>query len=244
MQYPVYTSAMYKELGDGNIDFEVKMQGKPMNKLFQVCRGEWDEFCEDRNNTSNSFLSYLFKTSAPLKTECADFALHNLTVGQIASASSAAAGGAAVQSWVQSIVEIARQKVKDTLKGPMNVLCSDLYEVVTENLVSPCNREVVLTELYKFLGCETRDVEKEDSLITAKRWSKFLRKMAIPMTSSSPLGDSHVGHMAIDAVRSAQMSTRIHSNHNETHSTQQMRIHGRKLVKPSTTLSLSFTGVQ
>jgi len=201
--HPVYTSAIYKDLGDDNIDFEVKMQGKAMDNLFQICHRERDGFCDDdRSNATDSLWSSFFTPSETSAPTCAEFVLHNLTtVGQITSASSAAAGGASVHAWLQSIVEIVREKVKGTLKGPMHVLCSDIYKVITENLVSPCNREDVLTELYKFLGCETKNVAIEDSYTTAKRWSKFLRKMAIPMKSSSPLGDSHVGHMAIDAVR-------------------------------------------
>ena len=136
-------------------------------------------------------------------TECVNFALHNLTVGQIVSASSAAAGVGAVPAWVQSLIELVRQTAKDRLSA-VGFLCGDMYKLLLESLVSSCNKEVVLKEVYKFMGCATDTVKTEASFITAKRWVRFLRKMAIEMTASSPGGNTHAGHMAIDAVREAQ----------------------------------------
>ena len=68
-------------------------------------------------------------------------------------------------------------------------------------MVPQCNQRVVIEELNKFLGC-TDDVvkRKEDSSITANRWVGFMRRLAIEMSVSTPLGNNDVGHTAADAV--------------------------------------------
>ena len=168
-----------------------------MNDSFRVCFQEKDDFCED--GASNA-------SGADVKSECAQFEFHNLTVGQVTSASSAAVGGGAVRAWVQSVIELVRRKAKDALKGSVNVLYCSQYRMLIENLLGPCNRKIVLEEFFKFLGCETDSLEIEDSRITAKRWVGFLQKMAVNMAIKSPLERDHQGHMAIDAVLTAQLT--------------------------------------
>ena len=102
---------------------------------------------------------------------------------------------------MQSVIELVRQKAKDALKGSVNVLYCSQYRMLIENLLGHCNRELVVEEFFKFLGCETDSVKREGSDITAKRWVNFLEKMAIQMTVSGPNPNDHQGHMAIDAVR-------------------------------------------
>ena len=131
---------------------------------------------------------------------CSNFAFRDLTVGQVAASSSAAAGGGAVQPWVQALVELVRKKVRDMLKGPMGLLCADIYKMLTESIVTPCNRDIVLKEMSAFMGCQGDGETIEKSAITAKRWTRFLQKMAIKLNASSPTGGTHAGHMAIDAV--------------------------------------------
>ena len=195
VQYPVYTSALYEERSDDDIRYEVIMQGKSMNGSFRVCLQEKESFCENGiSSTSNN----------DVMANCGDFQFRNLTVGQVASASSAAVGGGAVRAWVQSVIELIRQKAKDTLKGSVNVLYCSQYGMLIKNLLGSCHQQLVLEEFFKFLGCETDSLQKEDSEITAKRWVGFLKKMAVQMNVSSPLANDHQGHMAIDAVRSTQ----------------------------------------
>ena len=216
VQYPVYTSALYQQSTNGNISVDVIMQGKAMENLFDVCFIHGDAFCGDSNKTihpkRNTIVDTLWSwlgdsTHAnPIdgKSECGDFQFQNLTVGQVASASSAAVGGGAVRAWVQSVIELVRRKAKDALKGSVNVLYCSQYRMLIENLLGPCNRNLVIEEFFKFLGCEHHDeglqVLKEDSAITAKRWAFFLRKMAVKLAVSSPLSTGHTAHMAIDAV--------------------------------------------
>ena len=83
----------------------------------------------------------------------------------------------------------------------MNFWYCSHYRVLIENVVGACNREFIVEEFFKLLGCETSDGTIEDSATTAKRWAAFLQKMAIQMNVTSPLGHDHAGHMAIDAVR-------------------------------------------
>ena len=49
------------------------------------------------------------------------FDFGGLTVGQVASASSAAVGGGAVQVWMQNLIELARQSVRN--KGGWRCRC-------------------------------------------------------------------------------------------------------------------------
>ena len=122
----------------------------------------------------------------------------------MASASSAAIGAGAVQAFVQNVIEFVRKYARDTMAGPVSMLSCSIYRMLIENLVGPCNRNAVIDEFHKVLGCTTEHDQQnnvvEDSAITAKRWVGFLQKMAIQMTVSGPLGNDHKGHMAVDAV--------------------------------------------
>ena len=210
-QYPIYTSAFYQQrLSDDNISFNVTMQGKPMNNLFDVCYKKNEAFC----GSNTSIIS-----DPNVKSACGKFEFHDLTVGQVVSASSAAVGGGAVRSWVQSIIELVRRKAKDALKGSVNVLYCSQYRMLIENLLGPCNRKTVLKEFFELLGCETDSVTKEDSKDTAKRWVGFLQKMAVQMAIKSPLASDHQGYMAIDAV----IVTELRQTHTRTQRTHKIR---------------------
>ena len=168
-----------------------------MNDLFHVCYREAEEFCDDKASTASNH---------DVKQSCDFFEFSNLTVGQVASASSAAVGGGAVQAWVQSLIELVRRKAKDALQGSVNFWYCKIYQLLIENVLGPCNRKVVLGEFSKLIGCGTDSIENEASEITAKRWAGFFQKMAIQMTVNSPLENDHQGHMAIDAVRATHQS--------------------------------------
>merc|ERR1719201_3365854 len=179
------------------------MQGKAMENLFDVCSVHGDLFCGDRKKVIPPKLNTIIDTlwgwlgdsaQAGLidrKPKCDDFQFQNLTVGQVASASSAAVGGGAVQAWVQSVIELVRRKAKDALKGSVNVLYCSQYGMLIENLLGPCNRKAVLKEFFRLLGCETDSEKKEDSKVTAKRWVEFLQNMAVQMAIKSPLESDH-----------------------------------------------------
>merc|ERR1719174_160200 len=137
-----------------------------------------------------------FAEEDPLKTECADFQFRDLTVGQVASASSAAGGLGAVEPVVQGLIELARKKAKDA----MNIFYCRIPQILVEAAVPQCNQRVVIEELNKFLGCRD-DISKikEDSSTTANRWVGFTRRLAIEMSVSTPLGNNDVGHTVADA---------------------------------------------
>ena len=139
---------------------------------------------------------------APSSTECTDFNLGGLTVGQVASASSAAAGAAAVREWVHNILELAQHKAKHALKGGSgNIWYCSFYRMLINNFVGACNKDTAVDEFLKLTGCETSDGKKENPAITAQRWSQFLEKMAVQMVVDSDSPEHvHAGHMAIDAV--------------------------------------------
>ena len=206
LQYPVYTTALYKQhSGDGSIDFKVEMRGKPINGSFDVCYAKKDDFCLDPPNSSSYFEMLSEWVSTPsnprLINTCDEFNLGSLTLGQVVSASSAAAGGAAVDPWVQSIFEMVRQIAENALGGStVNPLYCSHYQMIIEKLVGMCNKEVVVMEALRALGCETSDGERESVVQTAKRWARFLGRMAIRMTVDTPFKGSHSGDMAIDAV--------------------------------------------
>ena len=215
MQYPVYTSALYQQRSDDDISFKVVMQGKDMNDLFHVCYHENEKFCNDTASIT---------TDAPAKQGCGYLRFRNLTVGQVASASSAAVGGGAVRAWVQNAIELVRRKAKDALKGSVNVWYCKIYALLIENLLGSCNRKLVLEEFSKFIGCGSDSIEKEDSEITAKRWVGFLQQMCIKMTVDSPLVNNtyHQGNMAIDAVIQIRLTWTNTCTHTRTHT----RTHG------------------
>ena len=218
VQYPVYTSALYKQVTNSNVQFKVKMQGKPLKGLFDVCHMQKDDFCFQP--PPPTFLESLKRTSEVVGTisstidrytswgqsaapsidahKCANFNLGSLTVGQVASASSAAAGGGAVQAWVENVIELVRHKIKD-----IPVRCT-VIPMLIKKLVTPCDRKVIVEQAMTVLGCKSSDGQKQDAKVSrvsiAKKWTAFFQKMAIQMTVNSSLG-SHAGHMAIDAVR-------------------------------------------
>ena len=171
------------------------MQGKAMDNLFEVCIHEEKAFCDPSITWKPKSIRGLL-----LGRNCVRLGFHDLTVGQVASASSAAAGGAAVEAWAQSLIELARQIAEDSLPG-FSRLCSEAVKFLMQ-YVGPtmCTREAVYQEILKVLGCASQNHEKEDSERTVKRWSKFLRRMAIQMTVDSPLQQYHKGYMGIDAV--------------------------------------------
>ena len=214
VQYPVYTSALYNQLENNDIELEVKMKGKQMKGLFNVCYKKADSFCLHASSKISMFqtiketVSGLFghSESTTSSTKCDSFEFETLTVGQVVSASSAAAGGAAVQAWTQSMLKLAQQTAKDALKGgELNVWYCSHYRILFENILAPsCNRERVVEEFLKVLGCETHDGQIEDFAHTAKRWTAFLKKMAVRMSMTHQLGNSNAGHMAIDGVRTVR----------------------------------------
>ena len=212
VQYPVYATALYKQRSDDDgIDLEVKMRGQPMDGAFKVCYQSKDDFCLHPRNISvvDNPWSWFESSSDPgSSTQCGDFKLKPLTLGQVVSASSAAAGGAGVLPWVHSLFELVRRYAKDALKGGVNVFYCSHYRILVEKLVGMCNKEIVVDEFLRVLGCPTSDGTKESAGSTAKRWSAALQRMAIRMTLDDPFGSAHEGDMAIDAVR--QSNTRTH----------------------------------
>ena len=139
-----------------------------------------------------------------LVPECGDFRFDfdGLTVGQVASASSAAVGGGAVQVWMQNIIELARQSVRNMVAGA-NVGYCQVLRVLVQSAVSQCNAQLVTEELLKVLGCShSLFGKREDAASTAARWSGFLEQMAIAMKLSDAEGkNARMAHTAIDAVR-------------------------------------------
>ena len=206
VQYPVYATALYKQRNDNDgVDFEVKLRGQPMDGAFELCYKSRDDSRSNRPNISHleTLLNWFSSPSDPKSTtNCLDFKLESLTLGQVVSASSAAAGGVAVQPWVESIFELVRQHAKDALKGgKVDLWYCSIYQMLVQNFATMCNQDVVVDEFLRVLGCETSDGTKESVSSAAKRWSAALQRMAIRMTANNPFGDAHAGHMAIDAVR-------------------------------------------
>ena len=192
-----------------------------MDGAFELCYKSKDDFCVDSpdisyfeivsswfssqlDTLSNWFTSSSETNLTDHSDHCLDFELKDLTLGQVVSASSAAAGGASVQPWVESIFELLRQHAKDALRGGTgNVWYCSHYRMLIENFVTTCNHDIVVDEFLRVLGCETSDGTKESANSAAKRWSSALERMAIRMTAKNPFGDVHSGYMAIDAVRPA-----------------------------------------
>ena len=131
----------------------------------------------------------LGKYASVTKPECYsfDFDVNGLTIGQVASASSAAVGGGAVRSWVQNLIELARIKVDDLMGGLHCRVSPTLFRRIS-------TQEEVEAEFLRLLGCKD-----EPSAETAERWSGFLSQMAIDMNMTNAKGDK-LGHMAIDGV--------------------------------------------
>ena len=86
-QRPVYTNAHYDLNGDKS-EVEVKARGSPLNELFEVCHVE--------DNGQHI---------------CGDHDFTNLTVGQVASASSAYLGFSSVRPWLKGMFTQLRANV-------------------------------------------------------------------------------------------------------------------------------------
>merc|ERR1719174_807032 len=123
-----------------------------------------------------------------------------LTIGQVASASSAAAGGGAHVEWVNNLVRIARQKVTNAVEGGgLNLGYCSQMTLLLKQALSPCNRDRVVEEFQQLIGCRDWMFQKELSVHTAARWSGFLKDMAVKMNISNAEGKSVIdGHVAID----------------------------------------------
>ena len=117
-----------------------------------------------------------------------NFDFSGLTIGQVVSASSAAAGGGAVRPWVQNVIELMRHRIDDLMGG--------LHCTVITALISQIQNKDIQDEFLRVLGCKG-----EPSAKTAARWSGFLQGMAVKMNLTNSEGESRMGHMAIDAVR-------------------------------------------
>ena len=117
------------------------------------------------------------------------FDFKGLTIGQVVSASSAAAGAGSARLWVQNILEFARAKVDEMMGG----LHCQVSPTVVDKLF---NQKSIKDECLSLLGCTD-----EHSGETASKWSGWLRGMAVKMKLKNSAGESRMGHMAIDAVR-------------------------------------------
>ena len=123
--------------------------------------------------------------TVPAAVDCGfNLSFDGLTIGQAASASSAAVGGGSVQPWAVNVIEFARHH-----RPPCSVM-PFLIEQVSEEAN-------VKDEFLKLVGCKN-----EHSIVTAARWSKFFRSMAVNMNVIDSKGEQTMSHnMAIDAVR-------------------------------------------
>ena len=122
------------------------------------------------------------------------FDFEGLTIGQVAAASSAAAGGGAVRVWVESALEFARMKLNQAMGGLQCRISSTLISQVFK-------QKRVQDESLSLVGCN----ETEPSRITAERWSRWLRDMAVKMKLTPSTRASRMSNMAIDAVGSDNM---------------------------------------
>ena len=143
--------------------------------------------------------------------KCDDYAFDfgELTVGQAASASSAAAGFAAVRPWVQSAIELTRAKVKVMAVGGINYFYCQQAELVFRSLIEKCNQDPVVKEFKKLIGCRKLFARPEEAYTTAERWTGFLQKLAVSMKLSTQQGQSVKDYSAFDAVRITENHTRI-----------------------------------
>jgi hypothetical protein len=122
--------------------------------------------------------------------ECGDFNFDfgELTVGQVVSASSAAAGAGAVRPWVQSIIEAARQHMEHLMRG----LHCDLSDTILGQVTN--TKVATKDEFLKLMGCKD-----EPSAQTADRWCGYLQDMAVKMKLTNSHGESNMGNMAFDS---------------------------------------------
>ena len=127
-------------------------------------------------------------TGAQCDTFTFDF--DGLTIGQVASASSAAAGAGAVQTWVQTVVEFARVTIDEAMSG---LQCRVFPAMISQVFY----QQRVKDEFLTLLGCN----ETETSGTTAERWSGWLRDMAVKLKfMNSETGESRMSNRVIDAV--------------------------------------------
>ena len=127
-------------------------------------------------------------TGAQCDTFTFDF--DGLTIGQVASASSAAAGAGAVQTWIQTVVEFARVTIDEAMSG---LQCHVFPAMISQVFY----QQRVKDEFLTLLGCN----ETETSGTTAERWSGWLRDMAVKLKfSNSETGESRMSNRVIDAV--------------------------------------------
>ena len=201
VQYPIYTSALYRQSDDDSIKVEINMKGERPESLYDACNSN---SCQGPAEKSLAEMAEtvlgLFGSSPKVEptTSCDDFKFQSLTVGQVVSASSAAAGGAGVHEWVYGLIEMVRQQAKDALQGDVNIWYCSHYRMIIEAIVGSCNRQVVIDEFLTLLGCSTSEGVKEDAAVTSQRWTAFLEKLAVKMGLQET---GHEGYMAIDAVR-------------------------------------------
>ena len=109
------------------------------------------------------------------------FAFDGLTIGQVTSASSAAVGAVRFEPWLQNLIELIRSQTPH---------CGAVSVLLREQFASP----YVVQEFLKVVGCR-----KENSALTAERWSNFFEQMAVKMNITN--GSTSFQHeIAVDSV--------------------------------------------
>ena len=196
VQYPAYVSTVYEHRsGAAEPKVDVLMRAQPANELFDICH---------QDNTAGDARGGLFKrdpTPEEIEAEqvCGDFKFdfNGMTIGQAASASSAAAGPVASKTWMQNLVQFARTAAQTEGLVKKVAMCTAITTIL-RRVIGKCNQDAIIDEIRHVLDCES-----EDSEVTAERWSSFLRKMAIEFKMSTDSGQSTDSFMAFDAVGSA-----------------------------------------
>ena len=212
VQYPAYASAVYEHKSAcAKPEVNVLMRAQHPSNIFQIC---------SQNTADETYKDWIGRSKDKTPEEiakiqtCNDFKFDfsDLTIGQATSASSAAAGPAASHTWVQSIFEFARIKAHtvstlQTYTGSAieKFATCGAIKTVLQKAIGPCQQDVVLDEIYRILNCNS-----EDSSVTAKRWSHFLRKLAIKFKMSSDKGETAESYMAFDAVGRHLACTCVH----------------------------------
>ena len=171
-QYPVYTSAVYTVDGDES-DLTVKAQGQPINELFDVCYRKHGE------------------------DVCGHFDFSNLTIGQVASASSAAVGGGMVDSWVKNVIKVARLVVLVMVGDSVSAIT--LKSMLSNKIGGHCD-QAAIGEVLKFLDLGVGNPDPLEN-VTA-RWTNFLHDMAIRLPAKMSTGQVLMTVPSIDAVLS------------------------------------------
>ena len=186
-QYPVYTSAQFKRKPDGTGDVSVRAIGKNLKDKFSICEIK-DKKAKFKDGSAKCELEFDFE---------------GLTVGQVASASSAAVGGATVPSWLRNLVEATRHAIGTAKGGPTkSALCKYGIPYAWKKTIAPpaCAGTTAFDKIMELLNCK----DSKTPLQVAEDWSDFLVKMAVQMqVKNSKNEDKKKIHMAIDAVRSS-----------------------------------------